>query len=260
MGCAACKGADLNALESGVFADFEKNLGFDRLKSIEIDRILHRYCTFLKMSKTQIAIAFREMNVSLENYSDFIEWFYDGDSYLVKRLNCLGIYLGQGDANEKIKLLFQNFDEDASGTLSITEIEAMVSELIFVSCLAIPSYTLSLHRNNSNLRSYASKLTMLKPGMIRHFTNLIMDESLEISQSQFSDCFKNKKILNLLSTSRLRMYGASLYEDVIKPADIIMASLNNPISLETEIVRRFSTVSPTRKKVQLHKSSKSTRW
>lgn len=260
MGCTACKGADLNTLESGVFADFEKNIGFDRLKAIEIDRILHRYSTFLKMSKTQMARAFSEMNLSLENHSDFIEWFYDGDSYMVKRLNCLGIFLGQGDVAEKIKLLFQNFDEDASGTLSFIEIESMVSELIFVSCIAIPSYTLSLHPNNPNLRSYASKLTMLKSGMTRHFANLIMDESIEISQSEFSDCFKNKKILNLISTSRLRMYAASLYEDVIKPADIIMASLDNPISLETDIVRRFSTVSPNRKKTQLHKSSKSTRW
>ncbi|OMJ67402.1 hypothetical protein SteCoe_35442 [Stentor coeruleus] len=260
MGCTACKGSDTNTLESGVFADFEKNIGFERLKAIEIDRILHRYCTFLKMSKTQMAKAIREMNVSLENHSDFIKWFYDGDSYLVKRLNCLGILLGQGDTNEKIKLLFQNFDEDASGTLSIIEIENMVSEIVFVSCLAIPSYTLSLHPNNPNLRSYASKLSMLKSGMTRHFTTLIMDESIEISQSEFSDCFKNKKILNLLSTSRLRMYGASLYEDVIKPADIIMASLDNPETLDTNIVRRISIVSPNRKKIQFHRSSKSTRW
>ena len=140
MGCCSSKSLQASTTEESIIQQFELELGLNQAESIRIDRVLHRYSSFKKMTEVQFTNACSELGWDRIRFKSFFNNFILGLCYQTKKLNCLGILLGMGSPSTKISLLFENYDDDISGTLSKSEIEKMVSHLVSVACVIIPNF------------------------------------------------------------------------------------------------------------------------
>ena len=131
MGC-ECSNRSSEDIE--VLIDvIEKNLKLSNFSSKFLDNIFHRYSTDKMMSMTQFRRAFRELEIDLDNCLMFYNLFLDDSgkkynviSYRAQALSTLGILLGKSSDQEKLELLFKNYDDDMSKLLSRNEIEHLI--------------------------------------------------------------------------------------------------------------------------------------
>ena len=226
MGCTCTTREGYRSIESNFLTPLEKDLRLHMRFSKDIDRILHRNSTNYKMTKAQLQTACKYLGVDFERFQGFFDRFSTGSYYLMKKLNSLGILLGKGTIEDKIVLLFQNYDIDTSGTLSREEIEMMIESLLSVSCIIIPSYALVLNRSNKYLEDYVQRMQPLMRATQRHFIKLILEEKTTINAEEFQMCFQCNLNENLLSSKKLREYTLDLYATVQKPAELILEAMD----------------------------------
>ena len=243
MGCCCYKRVEIeSSLEDSIFFKLENQIGLKHKDSYYIDRVVHRHSYNNTMSQTQFKKAISELAIDSEKPLDFFEKLKEDGKYQTKRINCLGILLGRGGISLKVKLLFQNYDLDTSGTLCRPEIEAMISDIVTLTCKIIPEYALSQNLENAKLNDYVLKLDWFSGILIKHFVSMVLENRGEINLDEFQQLFTDRVIMNLLRTKQLREYAFRLYYEIAQPAKAVMDSMSeiedqdSPIS---KIISRF---------------------
>jgi Ca2+-binding EF-hand superfamily protein len=153
--------------------------------------------------------------------------FYETFQYNLKKLNCLGILLGQETIPRKLKILFQNYDSDTSGELSRDELLTMIDDITEVACIILPKGALAMNPGNKALQVYADEIASVRKSMIRQLLAAMIENKASITEREFNVSYQNDEgVRNLLSTKALREYCQYLKKNILGSVENIMKSLN----------------------------------
>ena len=136
MGCCAFR--ELQEYDSFEYAicQAELSLGFKNRDIIKFDQTLYRFSSNYFMSESQFSefSNYMKLDKSSKCISDFYYNFYDTVKfrYSIKTLSTLAVLIGEGSINDKVKILFQTYDNNLNMILSEDEIKMMFGDICFI--------------------------------------------------------------------------------------------------------------------------------
>lgn len=253
MGCCSSRYLDHNSCEE-LIVEAEKYLRLFKCKSIDIDRITHRNSYNLQMSQIQFELTCRSLGIDYKDHmiSDFFTQLYQQNeySYSVRQFTLLGIFLGTGTKEEKVQLLFQNYDIDASKTLTYDEIHTMLKEICKIAFQYFPSLALRLStiEERPSIEKYKFQLRSFRDSIIRVYMQIIFEDfSNEITMDEFKKLFEKPNVGNLINASNLRTYSRNMYAAVFNQVQAVKAIIENPDLIDKEMMEKLEPKNLKRK-------------
>ncbi|CAG9321880.1 unnamed protein product [Blepharisma stoltei] len=215
MGC-ACSSRDddskLNSEEKFIKAA-EEILGIGKLKVAWYDKGISRFAIDQELSEKNFKHAYESLNLSTDFLNDdnsplfrFYEHFKLMKGYEIRKLACLGIWLGTDDWKKKAYWLFKNYDRDCSNKLDLLEIRYMLDDMIKLT-LAIVEFTQFVYPQKSiMLQKYLRKIRRSKVMLKKYLVVLIFRGGTvhEISLIDFLECFEDSTVKKLISDQGFR--------------------------------------------------------
>ena len=233
MGCITNKHSSPYSNLDSIFKSFEENLGFSKLSVIKIDRVLHRYSKHSVMNQGQIIKAFSELKLPFSQFERFYDNFKQESGYRLKKLCTLGIILGNANYVERLKTLFQNYDSDISGSLSIIEIKELIQDIIEIFCIYLPEFILLNHTFNSEIEEYVKMMKDIKRFVVSVIVDAMMQGKSELVLNQFILGYKVQEEVSFITNiQKLRTYCLSTWEKLIKPIQKAVQTLDTIPNLD----------------------------
>lgn len=244
MGCCEVNRARGNDPEDVIF-NLELSLNFSKLSALDIDRLTHRFCTNLIISKAQFSTICKELKLESNSLTyEFLETFYDSSycGYRVALLSTLGILLGSGSQNSKLVLLFKNYDIDASNMLEREEIRKMCDDVACISFQYIVSFASRKSSEDIQLAisAYKTQLMSIKNTMAQYFTNIIMQEKQQVSVEEFLDSFHRPELGSFLNPHNLRVSSKDLLKVVFRAAEAVNIMMSEDVVVDKKLERKLS--------------------
>ena len=213
MGCCSSRVPSWDeSLESNILTELERSLGYYNYTSKEMNEKFHQFSVEGKIHSSNFKELCSSLSLKFDKFSDLYSKFADGSAYILKKLTCLGVLLGRGEAEEKLTILFENYQNSNSKTMTSEKLKEMLDHLAFVSCSVIPGYAASQNKENEELKLYVSNLLLISNVMVNQLAQIILEDKPEISLDELIKCFKrNSDVENIVNSNRLREYGNGLY-------------------------------------------------
>lgn len=252
MGCTNSKEFLTAEKEESIIREFENDLGFGEIKVCTIPNIFKGNSKCGLMTKMQLEYACSQAKVNLMSYDTFLSHFFDGNRFIAKKLICLGILLGQGDTNEKISLLYENYDSSRHGFMPKSAIEEIITDIIEISCIKIPAHVLKFNKLNSHLRRYTTKLSITVSSMISHHNYIFASSFDRITIEEFRDILKNDRLLHLLNSRLIRIFAMQMFYNLTRPAEKAIPNIIEVKKMDHK--RNISEGSSQIKKIKYSKS------
>lgn len=233
MGCLNSRNHNENSEEESKIQTFESNLMFKNLSVFDIDRAFHRFSTNSTMSNSQLSRAFDQLGLPLTNFQTFYNKFFVGNSISMKRLICLGILLCQSPNEDKLKVLFQCYDEDLSDSLTSIELREMLEDLTLISCEFIPNYSLSYYSNDSDLYKYSKHINELRKSIASQICNYLTEDKRKICFADLLKAFMEEEGTGcILDTRKMRTYCIKIRGTIINTAECAIKILETQEDFE----------------------------
>ncbi|OMJ88510.1 hypothetical protein SteCoe_9548 [Stentor coeruleus] len=239
MGC--CESGRAQEIDSeDIIFKVEISLNLFKLSARDIDRLAHRFCTNLIITKAHFSAICKELKLEPDSLAyEFLETFYDPlcCGYPVVRLSTLGILLGSGSQNSKLILLFKNYDIDLSNMLEQVEIRKMCDDVVSISFQHIVSFASRKCSENIQLAiaDYRTKLTSIKNTVAQYFTNIIMQDKRRISLNEFTDVFQKSELESFLTPHNLRISSRGLLKVVFRTVEAVNIMMSEDIAVDKEL-------------------------
>lgn len=240
MGCTTGRSREAFCKDEELILKEEETLGYTAIDCKEIDRTFHRFSSQFKMSDSQFTAAFDGLNIDMTKFKrkdtqdpkvPFYENFRDDENlYLVQKLTTLGIMCGGGTDEDKALTLFENYDEDTSKSIGVSEFKSMLNDLLEIALIFLPKYALenTSGLERTSLTQYIEKLLNVKNTLsIYLFQRLMESDFDELSKSHFIISFKDQELRSLLNSSKLRKLAIDKYNDLITPATLVRAYMRD---------------------------------
>ena len=209
MGCSFCNRSsekiDHNSIDS-----IEDGLQLSNLPSNFLDSMFHSHSREKTMTLAQFQRGMNELKLDYDKYCLFYNLFIDQNLakynvmvFSVQKLSTLGILLGTCLDREKLKLLFQNYDINASKTLTRSEIECLVTDILDISIIYIPKYAYSV-LNTPNMKRHVDGFEAAFDLVKAYFINAILGELSEISLRAFLKISNDQSKIIIIKSKQLR--------------------------------------------------------
>lgn len=222
-----------------------------KLHSIEsktIDRMFYRYSTNKHLSRNQFLQVCKKLGIQLESkeIKSFFHQFYNQKTknFNVKQLSTLGILLGKGTKDMKIRLLFENYDENTNFKMSREELSQMFDDISIISFKYLPTYALEFAtpEAKSVIKKYIKDLMNMKASVIKFYVNLVFDEEGidEIEMKIFAKILKDSKVVCMLNPGLFRKYTLEIFnsiEKAVKAVNYILDEKNADSNLVFEKIQ-----------------------
>lgn len=226
MGCLGSRSDFKYEDEELLMTQLGLNLGYSNLDAFQIDRIFHRFSTNSKMTAAQFSKALSELKLPFEGFENLYKKFCIGSSYKMIHLCTTGIILTNSSIENKLKLIFQNYDFDVSGSLSIDEISEMIKDITIMACEYIPQFVASGNIKNEKLLEYTKGLIEVRKSITSQLIDTCMEDKRIISLEEFKGAFlHNDGLGELLNFSRLRIYCMKIHDKYIKKIECAIKAL-----------------------------------
>jgi Ca2+-binding EF-hand superfamily protein len=210
MGCSVFRETESSYIENKYFKEFEASIGFSKHYSSKIDKIFYRYSVSSTIPKKIFSLACKKLSIDETQYHDFFQRFNTHNGYLTQRINLLGIMLGKGTEEQKTRLLFRNYDNDISNTLSKSELEKLATDCFIVSCAIFGSCVMGINYGDLKLKSYVNKIHSCKRFLIKNFVAGILEDKNQVSLDEFKDKILGESFSYIFKPREMRMYCAKL--------------------------------------------------
>ena len=162
---------------------------------------MHRYSKSMQMSKAQLALACKDLHIDKNDqtiYSFFLMFYNEEeDYYCTRRLSLLGILLGNSKLEEKVHLLFQNYDVDSSRTLGEDEIQLMLKDILTISFQNLPNF--ARHHISAEkcvqIDDYKKDLITMKGSFVKYYLGHFFEDTHDdMSYTKFCELFNKQDI------------------------------------------------------------------
>lgn len=256
MGCLSSRSENEFSEMEQLIQDFEKSIGFSILDSFSVDRTFHRYSTNKKMSIVQLEKACSILNLNFKEFEAFYSKFLFKNTYQMKKLITLGIVLGNSKDQDKLSLLFQNYDDDISHTLNPDEIKEMLEDISEVFCEITPYFTMTLNKNNEKLFEYIKAFNSIRKSIVAQILAKIFEDKPFVTIADLARAFKEEECVNsILSPKNLRSYCFTTRKQIYKTVEFAKKALENYESIPNIGIEDEQAMSKRSKKLK-RKSTK----
>lgn len=239
MGCCNSNRKSLLEIEDQLEM-IESKLKFKNLLAKDIDKCLHKYSKNLKISETQFLAIVKHLNLDVksEGYK-FIQLFYNKIErfYSVIHLSTIVTLYSKENDDEKINLLFRNYDLNTSGFLERSEVEDMINDITSIGFIYICNYAISKSDDSyaGMITEYKSDLLKIRFSIVGLLIESIMGKvAQKISMDDFKNAFNDKTNKYLLEPCKLRNYARNISEKVVKTMEIINKNSSDGVDLIQE--------------------------
>ena len=216
MGCYESGSTKSLSKEEQIIIEVERSFGFSKIKSKELIKLFIDNSDSSNITKDNLESILEGCKINQKLMKYIFKRFAHRDICQIKKINCLAILLGNSTIRSKIKRIFRNYFSDEPGKLTKSDIEMMISHIIFISLSFIPDYALYLYPNDSILIEYCSKFQVLVNPLLKYFISKLLGTSNDISFLDLSEAFNIEPFNNLLNTSKLRQFSYSLINSILK--------------------------------------------
>ena len=250
MGCCSSK-CNLKENPEKRICETEDKLEIRILSAEKVDRMIHRYSKYLKVSQIQFEMFCKELPLEKNSLSyDFFQLFYNEneENYDVRILSSVAILYCYGTDEEKIKQLFQNYDIDSSKTISPDELKQMIGDLTKIALLSSSDLAFSnkncekLYDINSNLSmDYQKELASIRPILISYYSSFILESHPDnIKIDDFQEILMKKDIISLIFPHKMRELCLNIKESLSKTVALVEKIMDDPKCIDRSITRRLS--------------------
>ena len=130
-------------------------------------------------------------------------------------------------------MIFKNYDENSTSILYKSDIELMISHIIFVFLSALPHFALSKSVSSTTLEEYASQLNLFINSLLKYFVSKMMGGLNELTKDEFIHCFDDEELSFLMNGKKLRIFCKQLFLKFTSKKDISFCFQHNAKDLET---------------------------
>lgn len=198
-------------VEETILGPFEDSLGYKSLNSIELDNTFHRYSRQGFMTIKHLNQALTVSKLPYSKFSKFYELFELSHSenvceklYSTDLLKTLSLMLSKATNEQKILILFKNYDIEASKEIDKKIVLIMVYNIFFVALKIIPNYCKKKNRNNNLLEEYIMKLEKNQKNIMTQIYRELTKGHSPLKFQNFRKNCLNSSIKNLFSVNLLR--------------------------------------------------------
>lgn len=228
----------------------ELMLKLHALESTTIDRLFYRYSTNKHLTKSQFSQVCNKLGIDLESkeMKSFFFQFYNskGRYFEAKQLSTLGILLGKGTKETKIRLLFENYDENINFKMSREELSEMFNDISIISFKYLPNHALNVvsQEARSAIKIYSQDLMNMKASVIKFYVNLVFDEEgiEEIEMSMFFKILKDSKIVSILNPGLFRKYTLGIFSSIEKAVKAVNYILDETKADSSQVYEKIKVV------------------
>lgn len=228
----------------------EAHLGFKKSHAIRLVAVFHKYASHEKLSVPQFKDAAEVLGLNTKSRSDLtnVEDFYKllrspaDNTYSLEDLQIISLLLGQGDASEKAKLLFEFGDVDATHVMNDHKFQETMMKVFKITIDTLPMLSLKPHTPTRESQ-YIDRIKPTKSKVIEELRKLVFKGKSSIEKGNFIEEFRTSEILGHLLTSHgfrsfclkiLKMYPSKWhlksYLAPAKPAET--AAKKEPVNIQ----------------------------
>ena len=220
MGCSESR--ELQNFNFQNLEQVEESLGFSKIPSETLENTFYKYSKDNKLTSGQLARALESLNLKNQTLSKFFDLFrnkaalkHELEFYDVQKLATFGILIGSGSEEQKIKLLFRNYDFQTKKYLSVADVKILVEDILEVFIEIVTKYGKSLI-NTQAFEDYSKSL--VKAFNISHefFLELILLDETKVTEEEFCNCFLRVEMKCLLKPQKLRSVCYTLYTTIVE--------------------------------------------
>lgn len=217
MGCSSNRDSSL-FIETDSLSRIESSLGINKFSCSFFDSSIYRYSKNSKLSQKQFKTLCKSLSIDCYTHAQFFKLFQTDNYFQANKLSILGVLYGKGSSDEKLKILFQNYDFDCSKTLDSCEVKALIRDLLEVSCIFIPEYVISLLSIDPVITKYCMNIKLACKSIQEDLVYQLTGEKDLIDENTFFIRMKErKKLKSLLDSQKIRRMVNLEFKKVLAP-------------------------------------------
>ncbi|OMJ92366.1 hypothetical protein SteCoe_4919 [Stentor coeruleus] len=210
MGCNDSRPMKIE-VEETVLGPFEDSLGYKGLNSIELDNTFHRYSRQGFITLKHLNQALTVSKIPYTQFSEFYELFELSHSkniyeklYSTDLLKTLSLMLSKATNEQKILLLFKNYDIEATKVIDKKTVLIMVYNIFFVVLKMIPNYCKKKNPSNDMIKEYIIKLEKNQKNIMTQIYKGLTKGHSPLKFEDFRKNCLNSSVQDLFSVNLLR--------------------------------------------------------
>jgi hypothetical protein len=191
----------------------ESRIGFKTVSSREIDALIHRYSYDSLLPEENLDKVLENANLASTEAKHFFNYYKDQTqqdksyiSYCSRKIAAFGILFGQGQDIEKIRLLFNNYDQDSNRELKFEELEDLIDDILFSVLEAVPNYALKYDEENKDIKRISKVFQRVKNLVKCMYVDAFLGNEDMINYMNFVKKFEVEKFKYLIYPNHLRQY------------------------------------------------------
>lgn len=151
MGCVACRRANR---EETCIDEASDSIGFGSINFQEVDAAIRKYSSDNSVNQFQFNALAKHLSLTLNpQTNNLFARLKDTDGNFNRTsLIVLGMMLSVGRSNEKAKALFEAFDMEHSGEISLEDFDCLLNIMCMISADLLPELVL----NDTEVQAYAT--------------------------------------------------------------------------------------------------------
>ena len=259
MGCCRTRNLSKDSGIESLISLSEAKLDFQNYSSVYLDRLIYRNSTHMKMSEQQFSRFFESLKKieSKDQVKDFFRLFYNikEKTYKTRLISTFGILMGQGSFDEKVSLIFDNYDDEYTRILSKEKIQKMIHDIFYISCFCLPAFAArkSLINIKFEIEQYKQKLGIMKNGICNYLVNLIFEDlgHNQVSICEFRSLMEKKDIRGILDAQGFRKTTKSVFMTIERAALTADFYLHNESEYKKR-VKMLGLSGSEHKKISIH--------
>ncbi|OMJ95017.1 hypothetical protein SteCoe_1715 [Stentor coeruleus] len=228
MGCIEVK----NKSEEILIQEAEHVLNLKKQKSIQVDSVIRKFSLNGQVTSVQLNRISSHLKLQTKNLFPFIkiDEFYGklrdiNGNYDLKDLLVIGILLSDGESSTKAGLLYQIFDEELTGHMSLSKVKnQLLYKLVIHSCSSLPKLVSPRQASNVNLEKiekYSDCLIEKKDTCINSVAERLAVNGNDVTEITFTEVFRTFRQGKLTSSVGWRAF---LYEKYLCENSKILVS------------------------------------
>jgi len=224
---------------------YEEALGFNASKASQITQLSRKFSKNSKICLEQFLVMSQELMIPKNSLaSEFLFLFFDEEKqeFDSQVLTTLGILLASGELEEKVELLFRNYDTNCEGFLNTNQVRLMVNHIIYIATDKMCEYTYKKTSITEKylISEYKSELLKSKSLISFVYINNLIGNFITVSKSDFIKGFFENDNETLLNLHRIRTIGTMAARNMVKLSKKVNKVIEDSLDYDKSFTSQLS--------------------
>jgi Ca2+-binding EF-hand superfamily protein len=227
------------------------SLQLQNITSRFIDNTLHRHSSRCFLTKAQLDLAFQKLNIKFSSFFNAFRVQTENKSseiYYKLKLCALGILLGSGTNDEKLTLLFRNYDRSTETSLMEIELRHLLADVLEIELILLPGLAVSMNTTQVTVQNESKAMKIMKEKVAESYFDLLMGKAKKIELEEFLQKLSGKEGKRLINARKMQNYALKLarreenieeskkIRKAVRPVTVIIQNSNKRSSISNEML------------------------